>query len=99
MPTCRAAASTLPAEPKVTFGACNWATLRSLMPTQATAAAAVAPAASAPLWTLDGLRAADPVLGLALLMLVALLLAEMLHRTWRIPRICGTCSPARLPGR
>ena len=38
---------------------------------------------------LDGLRAADPVLGLALLMLVAILLAEALHRTWRIPRTCG----------
>lgn len=53
------------------------------------ATAAPASAASAPLWTLDGLRAADPVLGLALLMLVAILLAEALHRTWRIPRICG----------
>ncbi len=51
--------------------------------------AVAASAASAPLWTLDGLRAADPVLGLALLMLVAVLLAEALHRTWRIPRICG----------
>ncbi len=51
--------------------------------------AAPASAASAPLWTLDGLRAADPVLGLALLMLVAILLAETLHRTWRLPRICG----------
>ena len=73
----------------VTIDAPSWATLRTLMPTQANAATAVAHAASAPLWTLDGLRAADPVLGLALLMLVALLLAEMLHRTWRIPRICG----------
>ncbi len=52
-------------------------------------AALPASAASAPLWTLDGLRAADPVLGLALLMLVAVLLAETLHRTWRLPRICG----------
>lgn len=52
-------------------------------------AASAASAASAPLWTLDGLRAADPVLGLALLMLVAILLAEALHRAWRLPRICG----------
>lgn len=52
-------------------------------------AAPAASAASAPLWTLDGLRAADPVLGLALLMLVAVLLAETLHRTWRLPRIVG----------
>ncbi len=89
MPTRRAAASTLSREPIVTIDAPSWATLRTLMPTQANAATAVAHAASAPLWTLDGLRAADPVLGLALLMLVALLLAETLHRTWRIPRICG----------
>jgi Kef-type K+ transport system membrane component KefB len=46
-------------------------------------------AASAPLWTLEGLRAADPVLGLAVLMLAAVLLAEALHRAWRLPRTCG----------
>lgn len=50
--------------------------------------AASAPA-PAPLWTLEGLRAADPVLGLAVLMLAAVLLAEALHRTWRLPRSCG----------
>lgn len=57
----------------------------------ASAASALAPsaAASAPLWTLEGLRAADPVLGLALLMLAAVVIAETLHRTWRLPRICG----------
>jgi Kef-type K+ transport system membrane component KefB len=61
------------------------------MPTPSLAAAVASPqaAASAPLWTLDGLRAADPVLGLALLMLVAVIVAEALHRTWRLPRICG----------
>ncbi len=61
------------------------------MPTSSHAASVVGPsaAASAPLWTLDGLRAADPVLGLALLMLVAVIAAEALHRTWRLPRICG----------
>jgi Kef-type K+ transport system membrane component KefB len=53
------------------------------------ASAAANPASAAPLWTLDGLRAADPVLAIALLMLIALLLAEALHRTWRLPRICG----------
>lgn len=55
----------------------------------ASAAVSAASAASAPLWTLDGLRAADPVLGIALLMLLAVLLAEALHRAWRLPRICG----------
>jgi Kef-type K+ transport system membrane component KefB len=59
------------------------------MTTAASAAASAAAAASAPLWTLDGLRAADPVLGIALLMLIAILLAEALHRAWRVPRICG----------
>lgn len=44
---------------------------------------------TAPLWTLEGLRAADPVLGLALLMLAAVLLAELLHRHARLPRACG----------
>jgi len=48
-----------------------------------------ASAASAPLWTLEGLRGADPVLGLALLMLGAVVLAEALHRAIRLPRACG----------
>jgi Kef-type K+ transport system membrane component KefB len=47
------------------------------------------PAASAPLWTLEGLRSADPVLGLALLMLIAVVLAEALHRRTQLPRPCG----------
>ena len=54
--------------------------------------------APAPLWTLDGLRAADLVLGLALLMLVAILLAEALHRTAH-PAHLRPCSPARWPAR
>ncbi|WP_280154245.1 cation:proton antiporter [Piscinibacter sp. XHJ-5] len=45
--------------------------------------------ASPPLWTLEGLRGADPVLGLALLMVVAVVLAELLHRHARLPRSCG----------
>jgi Kef-type K+ transport system membrane component KefB len=59
------------------------------MPTAVLAASAPAAAASAPLWTLDGLRAADPVLAIALLMLVAVVVAEVLHRAWRLPRVCG----------
>jgi Kef-type K+ transport system membrane component KefB len=59
------------------------------MPDSNAFAAVLESAASAPLWTLDGLRAVDPVLGLALLMLVAILLTETLHRTWRLPRVCG----------
>ena len=51
------------------------------------AAAALASAVS--LRLLDGLRAIDPVLGLAALMLIAIVLTEALHRAWRLPRTCG----------
>jgi Kef-type K+ transport system membrane component KefB len=50
------------------------------------------------LWTLEGLRAADPVLGLALLLLVALLVAEALHRFARLPRACGHMLTGALAG-
>ena len=46
-------------------------------------------AACAPLWTLEGLRGADPVLGLALLTVVAVVLADWLQRHARLPRACG----------
>lgn len=49
----------------------------------------LAVAAGAPLWTLEGLRSADPVLGLALLMVLAVVLADLLHRYARLPRPCG----------
>lgn len=49
----------------------------------------LAVAAGAPLWTLEGLRSADPVLGLALLMVLAVVLADLLHRHARLPRACG----------
>ena len=45
--------------------------------------------ASAPLYTLEGLRNADPILGLALLMIVALVAGELVHRASRLPRIVG----------
>jgi len=48
-----------------------------------------ATSASAPLWTLEGLRGANPVLGLALLMVLAVVLADLLHRFARLPRACG----------
>jgi Kef-type K+ transport system membrane component KefB len=66
-------------------------TATSALSAASAAANALAPAtaASAPLWTLEGLRAADPVLGIALLMLTALVVAEALHRAWRLPRACG----------
>jgi Kef-type K+ transport system membrane component KefB len=41
------------------------------------------------LWTLEGLRGADPVLGLALLLVLAVVLADWLHRHARLPRPCG----------
>lgn len=49
------------------------------------------------LGSLDVLRA-NPVLGLALLMLAAVLLAELLHRAWRLPRICGHMLMGALAG-
>ncbi len=64
----------------------------SLIPSafaQAASSAASSVLPLAPLWTLEGLRAADPVLGLAVLMLAAIVLAEALHRVWRLPRACG----------
>lgn len=42
-----------------------------------------------PLWFLGVLRGVDPVLGLALLMAVAVVLTEALHRALRLPRACG----------
>jgi Kef-type K+ transport system membrane component KefB len=46
-------------------------------------------AANVPLWTLESLRGTDPVLGMALLMGIAVVLAESLHRSTRLPRACG----------
>src|SRR5512144_571586 len=44
---------------------------------------------SEPLWSLDALRSADPVLGVALLMMLAVVLADWLQRHARLPRACG----------
>lgn len=44
---------------------------------------------SPPLWTLDGLRNAEPALGLALLTVLAVVVAEALQRVLRLPRACG----------
>lgn len=54
--------------------------------------------ANAPLWTLEGLRAADPVLALALLLLIAVFVAEGLHRWTRLPRACGHMLVGALAG-
>jgi Kef-type K+ transport system membrane component KefB len=60
------------------------------------------PAASAPsssaLWTLEGWRAADPVMGIALLMIVALLASEALSRFARLPRAVGPMLVGALAG-
>jgi len=40
-------------------------------------------------WTLDTLRGADPVLGLAAVTLVAVVAANALHHLLRLPRACG----------
>jgi len=46
-------------------------------------------ATSHPLFTLEGMRSADPALALALMILVAVVLAEGLYRAWQLPRACG----------
>jgi Kef-type K+ transport system membrane component KefB len=43
----------------------------------------------APSWTLEGLRRLDPALGMALLMALAVVLAESLQRWLKLPRACG----------
>lgn len=48
-----------------------------------------APTSTLQLLTLDGLRAADPLLGLALLIIAAVVFSESLHRAWKLPRACG----------
>ncbi len=52
-------------------------------------ASAPAAASSAPLWSLDGLRGAEPALGLALVMLIAVVAGDLLQRAIRLPRACG----------
>lgn len=44
---------------------------------------------TAPLWTLEGLRGADPVLGIALLIIIAVVTGEAVCRWTRLPRACG----------
>lgn len=53
------------------------------------AASAAAPSLVPALWTLEGWRHADPVMGLALLMLLALFAGEAVHRLTRLPRAIG----------
>ena len=46
-------------------------------------------AAQAAPWSLDLLRGAEPALGLAIVMLLAVVAADLLHRHVRLPRACG----------
>lgn len=48
-----------------------------------------ASAPSAVPWSLDGLRSVDPVLGFAIVLLMAVVLGEALHRRLRLPRMLG----------
>lgn len=50
---------------------------------------APASAPSSALWTLDGLRGADPVLGFAIVLLLAVVIGEALHRRLHLPRMLG----------
>jgi Kef-type K+ transport system membrane component KefB len=60
-------------------------------------ASAPAPA-PASLLSLEGLRAADPVLGIALLMIIALLASEAVSRYTRLPRAVGPMLVGALAG-
>src|SRR5512146_190248 len=42
-----------------------------------------------PSWSLEGLHNADPLLGLAIVMLVGVVAADVLYRTTRLPRVTG----------
>ncbi len=49
-------------------------------------------------WSLEHLRGVDPVLGLALLMALAVVVAEGLNRRLRLPRMCGLMLVGALAG-
>lgn len=55
----------------------------------AASAAVVGAASSSGLWTLEGWRNADPVMGMALLMIVALVASEAVSRWLKLPRTIG----------
>jgi Kef-type K+ transport system membrane component KefB len=52
----------------------------------------------APPLNLDALRGADPLLALALLLLAAVVFAELLYRSWALPRACGQMLMGALAG-
>lgn len=52
-------------------------------------AGSLSQAAVPALWTLEGWRNADPVMGLAVLLLIALFAGEAVHRLTRLPRAIG----------
>jgi Kef-type K+ transport system membrane component KefB len=62
---------------------------QSLTAAFGTTLAAAQGAQGAPLWTLEGLRRADPVFGIALLVIVAVVIGEAVGRWTRLPRSCG----------
>jgi Kef-type K+ transport system membrane component KefB len=59
------------------------------MTSPATPLATAAQAAGASPWSLDMLRGADPAVGVAVVVLLAVVLADLLHRHVRLPRCCG----------
>jgi Kef-type K+ transport system membrane component KefB len=54
--------------------------------------------ATSPALNLEGLRGADPLLALALLLLAAVVFAELLYRSWALPRACGQMLMGALAG-
>jgi Kef-type K+ transport system membrane component KefB len=40
-------------------------------------------------WSFEGWRSADPLLGLAIVMLIGVIAADVLYRTARLPHVTG----------
>jgi Kef-type K+ transport system membrane component KefB len=55
-------------------------------------------AAPVSLFSLEGLRLADPLLALAAMILLAVVFAEALNRAWKLPRACGHMLVGALAG-
>ena len=49
-------------------------------------------------WSFEGLHNADPLLGLAIVMLIGVVAADVLHRTARLPRVVGLMLVGALAG-
>jgi Kef-type K+ transport system membrane component KefB len=87
-----ASAASAPAAPASAASAASAAASAASQAAEAAglaASSAMAVAGEAPLWALDNLRAADPMIGIVILVIVAVIAGEAFHRWMRLPRIVG----------